>query len=273
LDRRFEARRSNSRNQEAARTLLNWVACAVGRSHHEALDKTLSALSPFGGREATVLGRKERLDVMNAALANGMSLRLRLRRYHLHTIIHPAGPGHRRSLQWRNTNPFRAASFCTLTVGIERSAASETRSIPPFDAGWHITGTAEYSPPPQPLAASSDYRTTNAMGHRARGRPAGRVEEMFRTMTKAFTPAALRKTDFGRIPGVENCPAPKMRSKANTVGPYAGAKRNYAEITDNSAKLGSRPQYMQTVSLRDSDASVYRRLHQLQPVQPQARSD
>ena len=33
--------------KEAARTLLNWVACAVGGSHHEALDMTIAALAPW----------------------------------------------------------------------------------------------------------------------------------------------------------------------------------------------------------------------------------
>src|SRR5688572_27515422 len=50
--------------KEAARTLLNWVGCAVGGSRHETLDIALAALSPFSGRaEATVLGRAKRLDI------------------------------------------------------------------------------------------------------------------------------------------------------------------------------------------------------------------
>jgi 2-methylcitrate dehydratase PrpD len=80
--------------KEAARTLINWVACAVGGSHHEALVMALSALAPFSGpAQASVLGRKERLDVMHAALANGMSSHVfDFDDTHLRTIIHPAGP-------------------------------------------------------------------------------------------------------------------------------------------------------------------------------------
>src|SRR5262245_16527152 len=52
--------------KEAARTLLNWVGCAVGGSHHQAVDMTLSALGHFSGPpQASVLGRKERLDVLH----------------------------------------------------------------------------------------------------------------------------------------------------------------------------------------------------------------
>src|SRR3954468_24451743 len=50
--------------KEAARTLLNWVGCAVGGSRHETLDIAIAALAPFSGRaEATVLGRSIRLDI------------------------------------------------------------------------------------------------------------------------------------------------------------------------------------------------------------------
>src|SRR5580698_4888041 len=61
-------------NKEAARTLLNWAACAVGGSRNETVDIALSALMPFAGpAQATLLGRKERLDVLNAALINGIA--------------------------------------------------------------------------------------------------------------------------------------------------------------------------------------------------------
>lgn len=57
--------------KEARRTLLNWVGCAVGGSRHETLDVALAALAPFSGPpQATVLGRRERLDILHAALAS-----------------------------------------------------------------------------------------------------------------------------------------------------------------------------------------------------------
>ena len=44
--------------KEGARTLLNWVGCAVGGSRHETVDIAIAALSPFSGRaQATMLGR------------------------------------------------------------------------------------------------------------------------------------------------------------------------------------------------------------------------
>ena len=78
---------------EAVRTLLNWVGCAVGGAH-EAVDIAIGALSPFSGpAQATILGRHERMDVMHAALMNGISSHVfDFDDTHLRTVIHPAGP-------------------------------------------------------------------------------------------------------------------------------------------------------------------------------------
>src|SRR5688572_25860016 len=47
---------------QARRTLLNWMACAVGGSQHQTVDAAISALSPFSGPpRASVLGRRERM--------------------------------------------------------------------------------------------------------------------------------------------------------------------------------------------------------------------
>ena len=60
---------------EAARSFLNWVGCAVGAARHETVERALAALNEFSGpREATVLGRGDRLDIMLAALMNGQTL-------------------------------------------------------------------------------------------------------------------------------------------------------------------------------------------------------
>src|ERR1019366_3967888 len=60
--------------KEAARTLLNWMGCAVGGSRHETVDIAIAALTPFSVQgQASILGRKERLSVPDAALMNGIS--------------------------------------------------------------------------------------------------------------------------------------------------------------------------------------------------------
>ena len=60
--------------KEATRTMLNWVGCTVGGSGHETVDNAMGALAPFSGpAQASVLGRSERMDVLHAALMNGIS--------------------------------------------------------------------------------------------------------------------------------------------------------------------------------------------------------
>jgi 2-methylcitrate dehydratase PrpD len=80
--------------KEATRTFLNWLGCTIGGARHETVDIALAALSPFSGpAEASILGRSERLDVLHAALINGISSHVfDFDDTHLRTVIHPAGP-------------------------------------------------------------------------------------------------------------------------------------------------------------------------------------
>ena len=79
---------------EAKRAILNWVGCAVGASRHATVSRSLAALKPFmGPPQATVLGRRERVDILHAALLNGIaSHTFDFDDTHLRTVIHPAGP-------------------------------------------------------------------------------------------------------------------------------------------------------------------------------------
>ena len=60
--------------KEGVRTLLNWVGVAIGGSRHQTIEIAVATLSPFSGpAQASLLGRRERFDVMNAAFINGVS--------------------------------------------------------------------------------------------------------------------------------------------------------------------------------------------------------
>lgn len=80
--------------RDGLRTFVNWLGCAVGGASHETVDCALAAVAPFSGpARATVLGRRERVDELHAALINGISSHvLDYDDTHLKTIIHPAGP-------------------------------------------------------------------------------------------------------------------------------------------------------------------------------------
>lgn len=136
----------DSPRHEAARAVLNWVGCALGGSRHETVNRALAALAPFSGSgQATILGRKERLDIMRAALMNGSASHvLDFDDTHLATIIHPAGPVASAILALAERRPVTGADFLhAFILGVEVECRIG-RSVYPshYDAGWHITGTA-----------------------------------------------------------------------------------------------------------------------------------
>ena len=59
---------------EAARSLVNFMAVALGGSVDPAVDIAIRAMAPFAGKPAAaILGRVERLDPLHASLMNGIS--------------------------------------------------------------------------------------------------------------------------------------------------------------------------------------------------------
>ena len=179
--------------KEATRTFLNWVGCAVGAARQEPVDIAIAALSPFAGQgQATVLGRKERFDVMNAALMNGISSHVfDYDDTHLRTIIHPAGPVASALLALSEYHPISGRDFLhALTSGVEVECRIGNAVYPAhYDAGWHITGTVG----PFGAAAAAgkilglnEQQMTWALGLAA-VQPVG-LKEMFGSMTKSFHP-------------------------------------------------------------------------------------
>src|SRR5271154_902130 len=59
---------------EARRAIVNYLGCALGGSHDEAVDIAIRAFGPYSGPPtASILGRAERLDPLHASLMNGIS--------------------------------------------------------------------------------------------------------------------------------------------------------------------------------------------------------
>jgi 2-methylcitrate dehydratase PrpD len=229
--------------QEATRTLLNWTGCAVGGSRHTTVDIAISALSPFSGpAQATILGRRERMDVMHAALMNGISSHVfDFDDTHLRTVIHPAGPVASAILAFAEYRPVSGADFLNaLVLGAEVECRIGRAVYPAhYDVGWHITGTVG----PFGAAAAvgkllqlSEQQMVWALGLAAT-QPVG-LREMFGTMTKSFHPgraaqngitaALLASRNFtSSSQGIE---APRGWASVLSTA------RNYAAITEN---LGS----------------------------------
>jgi 2-methylcitrate dehydratase PrpD len=179
--------------KEATRTLLNWTGCTLGGSRHETVGIAISALAPFSGQaQASILGRSERFDILNAALINGISSHvLDYDDTHTRNIIHPAGPVISAILALSEHRPVSGRDFVTaLVVGVDVECRIGNSVYPKhYDAGWHITGTAGVfgaAAASGKLLGLSEEQMLWAIGLAAT-QPVG-LQEMFGTMTKSFHP-------------------------------------------------------------------------------------
>jgi 2-methylcitrate dehydratase PrpD len=178
---------------EGARTLLNWVGCAIGGSRHETVTNAMAALSPFfGPGQATLLGRPERVDILHAALLNGISSHvLDFDDTHIETAIHPAAPVAPAILALAEHRPVRGRDFmAALVIGIETEFRIGMAVTPAhYRVGWHITGTAGVfgsAAAAGKLLGLSEQQMCWALGLAA-AQPVG-LQEMFGSMTKSFHP-------------------------------------------------------------------------------------
>jgi len=179
--------------KEAARTLLNWVGCTLGGSRQETVGIAISAMAPFSGAaQASILGRKERLDILNAALINGISSHvLDYDDTHSRNIIHPAGPVISAILALSEHHPVSGNEFVNaLVLGVDAECRIGNSVYPKhYDVGWHITGTAGVfgaAAASGKLLGLSEQQMLWALGLAAT-QPVG-LQEMFGSMTKSFHP-------------------------------------------------------------------------------------
>ncbi len=228
---------------EARRSVLNWIGCAVGACRHEGIDIALAALGEFSGpKQATVLGRGDRLDIMHAALLNGISSHMfDFDDTHLKTVIHPSGPVASALLALAEHKPMSGADFLhAFILGVEVECRIGNAVYPShYDVGWHITGTAGVfgaAAAVGRILKLNAQQMTWALGIAAT-QSAG-LREMFGTMCKPFHPgraaqngmtaAFLASKNFTSSErGLE---AP--RGFANVLA----TARNYDEITGNLGK-------------------------------------
>ncbi len=189
---------SDEVEHEAHRTFLNWLGCAVGASGHEAALAALRAvqvLEPAG--QAMMAGRKERVDIANAALLNGISSHLfDFDDTHLKTIIHPAGPVCSAVLALAELiGASGRAIIDAVVLGIDVSCRLGNTIYPHhYDRGWHITGSTgsigAAAACARLLGLDAD-KTAMALGIAA-SQPVG-LREQFGTMTKPFHPGGAAK--------------------------------------------------------------------------------
>src|SRR5688572_7206894 len=220
---------------EAARSFLNWVGCAVGGSRHETVERALAALAPFSGpAESTVLGRGDRLDIMQTALMNGItSHTFDFDDTHLKTVIHPSGPVASAILALAERRTVKGEDFMhAFILGVEAECRIGNSVYPAhYDVGWHITGTAGVfgaAAAAGRLLGLSEQQMTWALGIAAT-QSCG-LREMFGTMCKPFHPGNAARNGL----------LAALLAQKNFTSSVQGieAKRGFANVLSTAFKPG-----------------------------------
>jgi 2-methylcitrate dehydratase PrpD len=229
--------------KEGVRTLLNWVGVAIGGSRHQTVDIAVAALAPFSGPpQASLFGRRERFDIMNAAFINGVSSHIfDYDDTHLKTIIHPAGPVASAIIALSELQPVSGADFLNaLVLGVEAECRIGNAVYPNhYDVGWHITGTAGVfgsAAAAGKLLKLNEQQMVWALGLAA-SQPVG-LRESFGSMNKSFNPGrAASNGIFAAMLASKNFTSSNSmieakRGWANTIS----TKQDYNEITGDLGK-------------------------------------
>jgi len=226
-------------DQEALRTIQNWLGCAIGGSHHPTVVAALAAVQELApGPQATILGRRERVDMGSAALLNGItSHTFDFDDTHLKTIIHPAGPV--ASAAWSLGEHIGATGrqfVDALVLGIDVSCRVGNMIYPDhYDRGWHITGSTGMlgaaAACARLLGLNADT-TTMALGIAA-SQPVG-VREQFGSMTKPFHPGAAARAGLVSALLAKHgyTSSPRAIEAARGLAQTYSTKCDWNEITD-----------------------------------------
>jgi 2-methylcitrate dehydratase PrpD len=144
VDTRWEDIPEQARH-EAKRALLNFFAVALAGCRTEPVELALKTLAEFsGGKQATVIGRTERIDALSAAFLNGAGANVfDYCDTHLPTVVHPTAPLAPALLALaelrRVSGPQLLAAF---VLGFEIECRVGAAVSPGhYPKGWHITST------------------------------------------------------------------------------------------------------------------------------------
>ncbi|MEM5460321.1 MmgE/PrpD family protein [Paraburkholderia phytofirmans] len=138
---------------EAKRALVNYVAVALAACTDPTLDKAVRNYRRFSaGQSSSVIGRSERVDMLNAAALNAMSANVfDFDDTHIPTIIHPTAPvaaalfAFAESLA--DSGPHASAMtgealLLAFVIGVEVECRIGNAVSPEhYQRGWHITST------------------------------------------------------------------------------------------------------------------------------------
>jgi 2-methylcitrate dehydratase PrpD len=136
---------SENAKHEAKRGVLDWIGCALAGSGHRTITTLLGVLQETSGKAAaTVLGRKLKLGLLDAPLANGqMGHVLDYDDTHMGgVVLHTSSPVLAALLALAERNAVGGEQFMlAYAVGFEAGVRSGRTAPGHHKGGWHLTGT------------------------------------------------------------------------------------------------------------------------------------
>jgi len=219
---------------EAKRAWINWIACAVGASHHPTVEYAWQALKPYAGPEqAILLGRNEKTDILTATLLNGVSSHvLDFDDTHPQAMIHPSSPVAPAVLALcEHHNRSGEDLINAFVVGVEVECRIARAVLPShYDIGWHITSTAGVfgsAAASARLCGLNIVQTQWALGLAAT--QASGLREMFGSMAKSLHPGKAAQNGLSSA----------LMAQQNFTSSESGieGKRGFAHVLSETVNL------------------------------------
>src|SRR5258706_16419349 len=132
--------------REGMRAILHLIGCAIGGCRHETVEAAWAALGPFAGQpQAGLLGRRERTDILTAAVINGIASHvLDFDDTHASCFVHPSGPV--ACALWPLAEHHTVSGkdlVNAFVLGVDVECRIANGVIPShYEIGWHLTRTA-----------------------------------------------------------------------------------------------------------------------------------
>lgn len=130
---------------QAKRSAMNFFAVALAGCRDATVQTALASLAAFsGGKQASLIGRRERIDALGAAFVNAACANvLDFCDTHAPTAIHPTAPVLPALLAFAELRPVSGRDLLlALVLGQEVECRIGLAMSPShYDRGWHITAT------------------------------------------------------------------------------------------------------------------------------------
>jgi len=227
---------------EAKRSILNVFGTALGAANEKSVEMAIEVLLPFVGQpQAAIIGRAERMDILNASLINALSANFfDFDDTHLRSVIHPSAPV--------VPPAFALAELCGLSgmkviqayvLGVEMECRLGLSVSPNHYArGWHITATCGVfgsAVASAKLLGLNGEQTAHAIGIAA-SQSAGLVENLTTGAKNVGVGNAARNGLFAALIAQRGCTA-ASRALEGPLG-WAVATGDEPRISDLISELG-----------------------------------